>query len=534
MTPRKLNLFIANFAYGGNGGCANEHPDVREWFCQTMMMAKEDPRIGDINTQTFSDTPITLTRNKAVLVARQLGADLILFCDSDQSPNLHAREQGFEPFFKSSFDYLYAHYEKGPVCIGAPYCGPPPHENVYVFRWDSTGVYGDETSFSLEQYSRHEASRMQGIQECAALPTGLIMFDMRMFDLIEPSKMSQRQVLEEVEGHRMSIAEAMRNISNGWFYYEWKNQYAAEKASTEDVTATRDMAMVGQEKLGYNPVLCNWNSPIGHWKPWCVPGRPRFFGNESVGGSFRRAMERDASEHDRIIDVQLPDRFKSLPVNHVAPARNGHVVKVNGRPVYLAEGIQTPPSHLEALRELVRAEHVRRDNGALTAVEVGSWHGDSAKAMVAGGAQVTCVDHWQGTPGDPSSDDAKLHDPWKEFLKNTTQERNDRWIKVRKASSLDAARDFADGSLDIIHIDAEHTYEALKADIAAWWPKLHPHGVMVGHDYKVHQFPGVTEAVEECFEGHAIDKLGFDKVGWGYWLVYKANTAYSPQEKTCV
>jgi hypothetical protein len=52
---------------------------------------------------------------------------------------------------------------------------------------------------------------------------------------------------------------------------------------------------------------------------------------------------------------------------------------------------------------------------------------------------------------------------------------------------------------DLIFIDAEHTYEAAKADILAWWPHLKDDGEMAVHDYITQQFPGVTKAVRELF-----------------------------------
>lgn len=537
-TPRKLNIMFAFPSYGGNGGISSEVPDIRKWYVETVLECQKDDRIGEVHEITLAETPITMSRNRFVQAARQKGCDILVMCDSDQNPNLHAKEQGFAPFFKSSFDHLYKHYDQGPVVIGAPYCGPPPYENVYVFRWDSQGVYGTETQFSLEQYSRHEASKMQGIQECAALPTGLIMYDMRCFELIEPAKMSQRRVLEELEAHRISVTDAMRNLSQGWFYYEWKDQTACEKASTEDVTNTRDISLAGMAKLDYNPVLCNWDSPIGHWKPWCVPGRPKFFGVESIAQSFKRAVQDDTSELDRIIDVQLPDRFKHLPVNRVAPEKtNGHVEVINGHKTFIAEGHKTPDSQLAALRKFIGIEWNRRDKASgrpnyLKVLEVGTWHGDSAKAMAADElAQVMCVDTWEGTEEDYTGEEVRNgHDPFREFLNRTTNERDMRVIKYLKKPSLEAAHYFDNEGADVILYDADHSYEATKANIEAYWPKLHPHGVMIIHDYRTQNFPGVTQAIEECFESHAINPLGFEGLGWGYAVIRKSATAYSPTE----
>jgi hypothetical protein len=185
---------------------------------------------------------------------------------------------------------------------GAPYGGPPNGtENVYVFRWDNHGDRGDETTIRLEQFTRHEASKMRGLSPVAALPTGLILYDMRAFNLIEPSALSREEVLEKFASGEMTKTQALAAMQEGWFAYEWKTGHASEKASTEDVQNTRDISLVGQTQLGYNPVLCAWNSWIGHWKPWNV-GRPKSFGVEHISGTFRRAVEEGRSERTITVD----------------------------------------------------------------------------------------------------------------------------------------------------------------------------------------------------------------------------------------
>ena len=37
--------------------------------------------------------------------------------------------------------------------------------------------------------------------------------------------------------------------------------------------------------------------------------------------------------------------------------------------------------------------------------------------------------------------------------------------------------------LDLVYVDARHDYCGVAEDIAAWWPKLRPGGVLAGHDY---------------------------------------------------
>lgn len=295
MQKQKLKLAFGFPAYGGNGGIASEVPDIRRWWAETIQWMAGDDRIHDWVDITLSDTPITMVRNRFVLEARKAKADVLVMVDSDQHPSHHLGLPDFRPFMPSSFDFLYDHWAKGPVMIGAPYCGPPPHENVYVFRFDNYKERGDETAFMLDKYTRHEASRMRGIQNCGALPTGLIMTDMRLFEICEPSKLSKREVLAKLLAGELTVEQAERELTEGWFYYEWTDGYAAEKASTEDVTATRDLCLAGIQELGYNPMFCNWDSPIGHWKPWCVDGRPPIYTEDNVGLTLRRAANRATS-----------------------------------------------------------------------------------------------------------------------------------------------------------------------------------------------------------------------------------------------
>jgi hypothetical protein len=59
-----------------------------------------------------------------------------------------------------------------------------------------------------------------------------------------------------------------------------------------------------------------------------------------------------------------------------------------------------------------------------------------------------------------------------------------------------------DETIDFIYIDGDHTYEAVAADIAGWWPKLKVGGILAGHDYN-DQTPGTVQAVDEfsaCLE----------------------------------
>ena len=140
-------------------------------------------------------------------------------------------------------------------------------------------------------------------------------------------------------------------------------------------------------------------------------------------------------------------------------------------------------------------------------VEIGSWLGRSACLM---GVEIvnsrkhinlTCVDPW--VDGGPDLRETKyfkeLHGkPYDLFLRNINPVAQ--VIKAMKMPSLEAARFVPDKSVDFIMIDGDHSYEAVRDDIAAWLPKMKPGSIMSGDDF---MWPGVKQAVEEVFPGRA-------------------------------
>lgn len=244
---------------------SQEHPDCLDWIVPTVIKARNDPRVSEILTMRFSDTPITMTRNRAMEYCRQNDVDVCIMLDSDMKPDAYLPSNNYRkerdpsslPFWDSSLDFLWEHRKhRGPCLIAAPYCGPPPVENIYVFHWATRESDNPNPDLSLEQFSREDAARRSGIEQVAALPTGLIMMDVKgILDRMQPP----------------------------YFYYEWTDETASEKASTEDVTFTRDCSLAGI------PCYVNWDAWAGHWKSKCV-GRPFVLTQDAVNERFRAAM----------------------------------------------------------------------------------------------------------------------------------------------------------------------------------------------------------------------------------------------------
>jgi predicted O-methyltransferase YrrM len=54
---------------------------------------------------------------------------------------------------------------------------------------------------------------------------------------------------------------------------------------------------------------------------------------------------------------------------------------------------------------------------------------------------------------------------------------------IVRTTSVEAAKQFEDESLDFVFIDANHQEKFVTEDINAWYPKVRPGGILSGHDY---------------------------------------------------
>lgn len=72
-------------------------------------------------------------------------------------------------------------------------------------------------------------------------------------------------------------------------------------------------------------------------------------------------------------------------------------------------------------------------------------------------------------------------------------------IRPIRATSERAARMFDDGSVDLVLIDADHSYEGCISDIRAWLPKVRAGGWIGGDDHHEEYHPGVIKACKEAF-----------------------------------
>ena len=142
--------------------------------------------------------------------------------------------------------------------------------------------------------------------------------------------------------------------------------------------------------------------------------------------------------------------------------------------------------------------------------ELGVWKGRSlcsiAERIKRKNLQVVAIDTFQGTESEGDAHkEAKEIDLEQVFKDNLKKFGIEDHVTVIKATTHEAVQNRFDGEFDMVFIDADHQYDAVKQDIEEWLPKVSINGgILAGHDYCV-GWSGVVKAVDEAFSKGSCD-----------------------------
>jgi hypothetical protein len=137
------------------------------------------------------------------------------------------------------------------------------------------------------------------------------------------------------------------------------------------------------------------------------------------------------------------------------------------------------PEGLTSFGEKQMLKNLLPSNGpSLEIVELGSFCGNGSTPVLLEivkrqGGTLHCIDDWPDTEGIST---------FRMFTENQMLRDVGNSIHSIHGMSFDQAHKFRDQSLDMVFIDAGHSYDMVKKDMLTWMPKIKPGGILCGHD----------------------------------------------------
>jgi hypothetical protein len=140
------------------------------------------------------------------------------------------------------------------------------------------------------------------------------------------------------------------------------------------------------------------------------------------------------------------------------------------------------------------------------AAEIGVQRGEFSKVILNGwNGHLFLIDSWQKLEN--YEDIANVSNESQSFnleqTKINVSQHTERYTIIKDLSHA-ASKLFQDQSLDLVYLDADHSYNGVIQDLTCWLPKVRMGGMICGHDYLDGNLPegifGVKSAVLDFFK----------------------------------
>lgn len=145
-----------------------------------------------------------------------------------------------------------------------------------------------------------------------------------------------------------------------------------------------------------------------------------------------------------------------------------------------------------------------KEHGWTRGAELGIWRGRTYLFLLEMCPSLTLigVDLWEPQPDNKGLETYEdwPHKQHEENCRKQAKKFGDRSVII-KGWTTKAAEQVDDNSLDFVFVDADHSTEAVRADIQAWWPKVKGTGWIIGHDIN---WPIVKVVADELLPGYVI------------------------------
>ncbi len=245
--PDRVNVAVAPFTYAGV-----MRAELGVWLAEALWGLRTHERVGLAVAAMQVGYPTDRARNEACKNAKREGFHFLLMLDDDMEPDC---EPDGVPFLPGALEFALA--QPGPCVVAAPYCGASPWQKVLVMRYEERpNVVAPDFPGNLRSYTREEAAAETGFGRVGALPTGVMLVDLRVMDMLPPP----------------------------WFAYEYEDPpFNTKLSSSEDTVFSRNADWVGV------PQFCAWNSWAAHMKNQRI-GKPRPMAPAAVPINVRAAL----------------------------------------------------------------------------------------------------------------------------------------------------------------------------------------------------------------------------------------------------